>query len=489
MSNDKRVTVAVGFGDDRIACLRSAFQSLGGIEQWVKPGHKVLLKPNMMTSMGTPTVTHIDTIKGLYDLCMEAGAAEVVVGENSVCGMSTRFHYELSGMARAMESVGIRMCYFEEEEWVYFRRDENFCLKDMHLPKALVDADVWITVPVAKTHEATTTTLGIKNLHGILPDEDKARHHRGRAEASSDLHEKFVDIYETSRPNLCVCDMFHAMEGQGPAFGEIVEMKLAVVSTDTVACDAVVEALMGFENLEGTLTACAHQRRAGIGDMSRIDVVGESVEKHKRNFKPARWRPLGSEGKGLEILTGDVCHGGCQMLIRYIIDASEIGFAKDAKELGPIYILCGLNPPPPPEGRFVIVYGDCAIYSSWHYDYRQKAKSIGPWFKPRPAFIDVPGCCPLGLTWIKEVAKLTRGYAGIYSLLDGVAIYETDKHLFGLGVPLEKNPRRWHYDPQFARRYAKEIKASNPPKYIYSNESVKGDSYAAYLKTRGKEGK
>ena len=489
MSLPERTTVAVGYGEDRVECVRNAFAALGGIQKWVKPGHTVLLKPNMMTSMGTPTITHIDTIKGLYLLCKEAGAKRVLVGENSVCGMSTRFHYEMSGMTRGIESIGCEMCYFDEEDWVYVKREENFCLKDMHLPKSLVDADVWITVPIAKTHEATTTTLGIKNLHGVLADEDKARHHRGRPEAGSDLHEKFVDIYETSRPHLCVCDMYHAMEGQGPAFGKIVEMKLAVVGEDTVAADAVVEALMGFKNLEGTLTSRAHKRGAGIGDINRIDVVGEPIEKHKRKFEPARWRPLGSEGQGLEILTGDVCHGGCQMLIRYIIDASEIGFAKDAKELGPLYILCGLNPPPPPENTFVVVYGDCAIYSSWHYDYRKKPGMIGPWFKPRPGFIDVKGCCPLQLNWIKDLAKLCKGYAGIYSLLDGVEMYESQKYNFGLGVPLEKNPRRWHYDPEFARRYAKEIKESNPPRYVYGNEWVKGDSFAEYKRKHPKEGK
>lgn len=488
MPSAKSAKVSVATGEDRIQCVKNAFAFLGGIGKWVKKGDTVLLKPNMMTSMGTPCITHIDTIRGIFELCMEAGAKEVLVGENSVCGMSTRFHYEMSGMARAMESIGIKMVYFEEEPWVYVRRDENFCLKDMHLPKSLVDADVWITVPVAKTHEATTTTLGIKNLHGILPDEDKARHHRGRPEAGSDLHEKFVDIYEASRPNLCVCDMFHAMEGQGPAFGHIVEMKLAVVSEDTVACDAVVESLMGFENLEGTLTARAHKRGAGIGDMNKIKVVGEKIENHRRKFVPAKWRPLGSEGKGLEILTGDVCHGGCQMLIRYIIDASEIGFAKDAKELGPIYFICGLNPPPPPEDRFIIVYGDCAIYSTWHYDFRKKPKKIGPWFKPRPGYIDVPGCCPLGLTWLKELGTLTRGYAGIYSLVGGVEIYESPEMSFALGVPMEKNPRRWHYDPDFARRYAEEIKESNPPKYIYGNESIKGDSYSRHLESLRKKG-
>lgn len=477
---DRRATVAIGQGEDRVRAVRAAFEALGGIQKWVKPGNTVLIKPNMMTSMGTPTITHVDTIRGLAELCREAGAKRVLVGENSVCGMNTRDHFEFAGHHQALLRAGCELAYFEEEDWVYVRRDENFCLKDMHLPRSLVEADVWITAPVAKTHEATDSTLGIKNLHGIMADEDKARHHRGRKEMGSSLHEKFVDILITSKPHLCVCDMFQAMEGQGPAFGDIVEMGLCVASDDTVACDAVVEQLMGFDNLEGSLTHCANQRGAGQGDMHYIDVVGEPLAKHRREFERALWRPTGAEGEGLEIFTGDVCHGGCQMLLRYIIDASKVGFQKDARELGPVYILCGLNPPPPPDDSFVVVYGDCAIYSTWHYSYRQKPKKIGPWWNPRPAFVDVPGCCPLQLQWLWSIHYLVTGYASVMTFLDGIKIYETDEYTFAKGVPLEKNPRRWHYDPTFARRYADAIRASNPPAYVYGNETLKGDSFKKY---------
>lgn len=479
---NQRSTVAIGTGEDRIQCLRSAFAALGGIDQWVKPGHTVLLKPNMMTAMGTPTVTHIDMLKGLYLLCKEAGAARVLVGENSVCGMSARTHFEFAGFMPAFEKIGLEYADFEREDWIYFSQLDNFCLKDLHLPKSLVEADVWITVPVAKTHEGTSTTLGVKNLHGVLADEDKARHHRGRQEMGSDLMQKFADIYNVARPDLCVCDMFQAMEGQGPAFGRLVEPRLVVVSEDTIACDAIVEDLMGFDNLEGLLTSTCHQRQLGVGDTDRIDVVGAKVGEHRRRFERAQWRPLQYEGEGLDVLTGDVCHGGCQMLLRYIIDSSKIGFAKDAREFGPLYILCGLNPPPPPENSFVVVYGDCAIYSSWHYQYRKKPRKIGPWWNTRPAFQDVPGCCPLQLNWLKQLAKLTNGYCKILSLVDGIEVFETIGRSFATGVPLEKNPRRWHYDPEFARRYAKEIKESKPPRFHLKDERIKGDTYAEFLK-------
>ena len=72
---------------------------------------------------------------------------------------------------------------------------------------------------------------------------------------------------------------------------------------------------------------------------------------------------------------------------------------------------------------------------------------------------------------------LVYGYAATMSLVDGVRIFETDEYNFAKGVPLEKNPRRWQYDPEFARRYAQAIKESNPPPYVYQNESLKGDTF------------
>lgn len=474
MTNRSRVAVATG--RDRIEAVRKAFDYLGGIGKWVKPGHKVLLKPNMMSPQGSPGVTHMDTIKALVMLCKEAGAREVMVGENSVCGMPTQKCWGFRGFHDAIEHIGARVVYFDQEPWVYRINLQNHCLKDMHVPKSLDEADVWITVPVAKTHEACDTTLGIKNSHGILADEDKARHHRGRPESGTSLWEKFVDMVALAKPHLNVVDMYYAMEGQGPAFGDLVDMKLIVAGDDMVAADAVTECLMGFDNLEAPLTRIAHKRGLGIADMQGIEVVGEKIENHRRKFIRAKWHPDQDSPVGLTILAGDVCHGGCQMLLRYLIDTSRLSWLKDERVFGPVYVLVGDNPPPPPEDKFVLVFGDCAIYSSWHYPYRRMKKAIGPWWKRRPGYADVPGCCPLQLAWLRAFANLLQGYAPMVGMMDGVEIMEARQYNFAEGVPLSKNPRRWTWDKEFARRYAREIAASNPPPYIYAaNECVKGD--------------
>ncbi|MDD5225098.1 MAG: DUF362 domain-containing protein [bacterium] len=471
---ENRTTVSIATGKNRIEAVRQAFEYLGGIGKWVKPGSRVLLKPNIMSTGGTPMITHIDVLKGLYMLCKDAGAKEVMVGENSVCGLEPRVQFDFIGYTDALKRLGARVVFFDEEEWVYRSRPENLCLKDMHLPKSLVEADLWITVPVAKTHVATVSTLGIKNSHGILADEDKARHHRLRPEFGSSLLDKFIDVLAVAKADLSVMDMFDAMEGQGPGFGDTVEMKLILAGDNVTAVDAVTDYLMGFGNLEPPLPRKAQERGLGIADLKQIDFLGENPNNHRQRFIPAIGGDIpGSDPPGVEVLRGDMCRSGCGMPISYMIDLFKLVLGKDLKELAPITVLCGDNPPPPKDKRFIFVFGDCAIYSTWNYEYRRKPAYIGPWWRRRPAYIDVPGCVPLSLSWIRDFAKLIRGYGPVLSLTSMVEFAETQKYTFAEGVPLEKNPRRWQFDPEFRKKYAKEIEASHQPEYIYKNESCK----------------
>jgi len=162
------------------------------------------------------------------------------------------------------------------------------------------------------------------------------------------------------------------------------------------------------------------------------------------------------------------------MPLSYIVDSFKKIFKCDVADFGPMYVLCGLDPPEPPEDRFIFVFGDCAIYSTWDMRYRRKPRRIGPWWRSKPGYIDVPGCCPLSLVWLREFGRLMEGYAPVMSMTSLVDFVEARKYTFGEGVPPEKNPRRWQWDPAFAKRFAVEIAESNPPEYIYKDECVKG---------------
>ncbi len=116
LTTDKSI-VSIASGKDRVDAVNRAFEHLGGVGKYVKSGDKVLLKTNMMTAMGVPTITHIDTLKGLFFLCKDAGAKEVIITDKPVCGMPSRMHFEFSGYAKALERMGAKVVYFDEGEW------------------------------------------------------------------------------------------------------------------------------------------------------------------------------------------------------------------------------------------------------------------------------------------------------------------------------------------------------------------------------------
>lgn len=289
-----------------------------------------------------------------------------------------------------------------------------------------------------------------KNSHGILPDIDKAKHHRLRwtPEGISSILEKFVDILMGKKADLCVIDMFHAMEGQGPAFGDIVEMGLVLAGADVVAVDSVCEALMGFDPMEIELTRIAHERGIGIADLNQIEIVGEKIENHKRSFKRANPLPDLNIPPQMESCHGDSCLG-CYMPLRYVLDVCNHFLTKDLTEIPPIGVQVGLNPPEPKVAEYILCFGDCAIYTS------QKAKQK---YRLGKKYVDVPGCPPLGLEWAESFARLVGKMSPAIQITTGaLSFLETEESK----LPRDFNPRRWWWDTKFAMEHQHEISKYN----------------------------
>ena len=77
------IAVAVG---GRVPATRAAVDLLGGMGRFVKPGQKVVIKPNMSFGGGPEdaTDTHPDIIRELVALCREAGATRVRVLDHTL---------------------------------------------------------------------------------------------------------------------------------------------------------------------------------------------------------------------------------------------------------------------------------------------------------------------------------------------------------------------------------------------------------------------
>ncbi len=189
---------------------------------------------------------------------------------------------------KAFEATGMKeMCIRNGVEWLNLRHVEDKVklkipngetLKDITVPKLVTESAV-ISAAKLKTHMATTVTLGMKNMFGLLPDKFKMKYH---ARGISDV---ILDINTILKPTLTVVDGFVGMEGRGPTDGEPVQMDLIIAGTDPVATDAACCKIMGIDP-----TQVKHIRKAaekGLGKLE-AEVVGEKVEAVAKPFKKAK---------------------------------------------------------------------------------------------------------------------------------------------------------------------------------------------------------
>lgn len=257
-------------------------EQLGGLEDIIKPGYKVLIKPNLVA---TPSdrlsggVTRWEVCMAIYEAVKAVGALPIIA-ESAAAGADTEAVIQKCGY-QDLRDKGIPVVNLKGKETVRCQIPvENGVIFDsLDSWETVRDADAIITVPVMKTHDQTEITLGIKNCKGLITDVCKKSFH------SQGLIEGVCDLIQTVKPVLEIIDGTYGQQGLGPIFGETKEMKLIVGSKDLVACETVTGLIMGYEPEEVMLTKAAYKRGLGEMDMSKIEVVGETIDAVKSRFK------------------------------------------------------------------------------------------------------------------------------------------------------------------------------------------------------------
>ena len=330
-------------------------------------GKSVVLKPNVFAPNPAPTTTDPRVVVAVGELCREAGAGRVIVAEGRSISTakyrkganSTRACFDKVGMTEALEAASIEAVYLEDDEFVEVPLPGAQILKTAHVPRTIMEADVFINLPVMKIHSLTTVTLAIKNLHGIVSDYDKLYQHCYRELA---LARKLTDLLRIRRVDLNVMDALVAQEADHATEGRPVEMGLILASTDAVALDAVAGAVMGLDQDEVDTTRLAGEAGLGEADLSKIEVVGEQIESVRRPFARPDIELSEAKFPGLRIYAGDYCRS-CSYYIRRGLDRLKGEGLLDAQH--PFAIVVGKDPEVPDDVTCpVAILGDCALASA-----------------------------------------------------------------------------------------------------------------------------
>jgi uncharacterized protein (DUF362 family) len=334
--------------------VRKAVDLIGGIQKIVRKGDKVFIKPNLVVPLAKESgaTTDPEVVRAVIQIVREAGASQIKVGDAPFFFYKSRKAFETTGTQTVVEEEGAEAVYLDEEEYLEIESPKAKLMNTIKLPKVLLDCNKFITVPKLKTHAMCRVSLAIKNQIGLLTPEEKQIYHR------TDIHQKVVDVTLAAKPALAIIDGLIGFEGQGPTYGDAVDMGVIIAGTDVVSVDAVASSIMGFEPSEIPYIRLAALRRLGEMDLNKIEVRGTSISKARKNFKRPSADVMGIY-PNVEAYVGCACYEGCLAWARVELDRlRKHGLVE---KVGKVNMIIGKDTKVPEklEGRTYII-GDCA---------------------------------------------------------------------------------------------------------------------------------
>ncbi|MBD2310292.1 DUF362 domain-containing protein [Desertifilum sp. FACHB-1129] len=196
--------------------LIQVLEPLGGISAFVKPGSRVLLKPNLLTGARPQKecVTRPEIVRCVAQLVLEAGG-KPFLGDGPAFG-SARGVAVANGYQPLLEELNLPVVEFSGKRYQTVSDTFNHLL----LSKEAMEADVTINLPKVKSHVQLTMTLGVKNLFGCVPGKMKAWWHMEAGKDSGRFGEMLVETARAIAPDLTILDGIIGHEGKGPSGGE-----------------------------------------------------------------------------------------------------------------------------------------------------------------------------------------------------------------------------------------------------------------------------
>ena len=148
---------------------------LGGIGAFVRPGEKILLKPNVLagSSPEQAVTTHPAVFSAVARILASSGAS-LSYGDSPGFGKPADA-LSKAGLFQVAERFGIPLADFEHGRSV--ENPEGIVGKRFDLSNAALETDGIVSLPKMKTHALTRVTGAVKNQFGCVYGLNKAAFH------------------------------------------------------------------------------------------------------------------------------------------------------------------------------------------------------------------------------------------------------------------------------------------------------------------------
>jgi uncharacterized protein (DUF362 family) len=261
-----RMVIARGL--DPARNVRAAVERLGGMDRLVGPADVVVIKPNIGWDRAPEqgANTHPEVVAEVVRLCREARAGRVIVSDCPVA--ESRRAFERSGILAAASAAGAEVIAPEDSRYLAVEVSERLGTWDVLEP--FVIATKVINVPVAKHHDLTGVTVGLKNWIGITG--------KLRLMFHDDLQRSIAELAALMRPTLTIVDASRVLMEHGPVGGNPADVKpvrTIAAGFDPVALDAWACSLFGKAALPASLPLAAAMGlgQVDFGALAPVEIV------------------------------------------------------------------------------------------------------------------------------------------------------------------------------------------------------------------------
>ncbi|MBN1578766.1 MAG: DUF362 domain-containing protein [Chitinispirillaceae bacterium] len=243
------------------------FKKMGGIERFVKPGSRVMIKPNM--SFANPpdwgTGTSPEAVYTMAKLCLDAGAKRVIVCDNTLrepeqCKVKT-------GIVEALKPLKGVVLFIPKQDSMFIAKSDPRAksLTSTEIVKQVYETGCLISLPAAKTHSAAGVSFNCKGLMGLIKE-------RGSFHRETDMHTAIPELLYYMKPHICFVDATRALLDNGPAGpGKVIELKTFVGGIDPVAVDSYAVTLAAWYGKTFDGTKVKHLKNAGDLKLGNVE--------------------------------------------------------------------------------------------------------------------------------------------------------------------------------------------------------------------------
>jgi uncharacterized protein (DUF362 family) len=253
------------------AAVDRQLELLGGLESFVKPGNRVLIKPNFIAPkpIACPAQTHpaliIEVARRLKDM-----GAHPFVGDSPAWG-SVDACAEALNLTEPLARLGVPLKQLNCPRACSIGRRKT----SVGISSVALDADAIINLPKFKAHQQLTGTFAIKNMFGCVSGKAKPYWHYARGASLEKFSSFLIDICQCIPPAFTLIDGISAMEGAGPIGGSSYALGWIIGGTDPIACELMCAQLIDQDPELFPIIRTARSLQYGCSQTQHIMLKGD----------------------------------------------------------------------------------------------------------------------------------------------------------------------------------------------------------------------